>query len=333
MEVLPWKLENQVSAIYGGACWSIDQSTGRVAAREHDDESQSSVTDPPLLDVLVPRQSPSASPVSSMSSSLASRLPATLLVEIMEFIAVLLKTGNEVAEMELVNSGTIRRTLGGSTPDRHPPEDREHVVGGSEAYGNENVVRFSGIKCSKACEILKNEYETFGNKVVGCFVGPFKTLFQENSTWLHILKGVDGWLYYSSTWTSMTSPRELHFSGEKIFHPRTSRTRSISRDILEVLNLKDIDHKLAGGAISDINRQKLTMAKFALGKYSVMLYDQPFSGSGLAAIYDLVGIVRTISRIRQSSASMALTQISQEVYDLFDRISWPIMYSDLTPRE
>ncbi|KAM7474333.1 hypothetical protein LguiB_021576 [Lonicera macranthoides] len=88
--------------------------------------------------------------------------------------------------------------------------------------------------------------------------------------------------------------------------------------ILEVLNLKDIDHKFAGEAISDIDCQKLTMAKLALGTYSVLLYDQPFLGSGLAAIYDLVDIVRTISRIRQSSAIMALTQISQEVYDLFD---------------
>lgn len=90
--------------------------------------------------------------------------------------------------------------------------------------------------------------------------------------------------------------------------------------ILEVLNLKNIEHKLAGEAISDIDHQKLTTAKLALGTNSVMLYDQPFPGSDLAATYDLVDIVRTIIRIQQSSAIMALTQISQEVFDLFDRI-------------
>ncbi|GMP39864.1 hypothetical protein CsSME_00010542 [Camellia sinensis var. sinensis] len=90
--------------------------------------------------------------------------------------------------------------------------------------------------------------------------------------------------------------------------------------VLEILSLKDVEHKLTGEAISDIDRQKLTTAELALGTYSVMLYDQPFSGSDLAATYDLVDTIRTISRIQQSSAIMSLTQISQEVFDLFDRI-------------
>ncbi|KAM3704515.1 hypothetical protein ACJW31_03G010600 [Castanea mollissima] len=51
-----------------------------------------------------------------------------------------------------------------------------------------------------------------------------------------------------------------------------------------------------------------------------MIYDQPFSGCDLAATYDLVDTIRTISRIQQSSAIMSLTQLSQEVFDLFDRI-------------
>lgn len=51
-----------------------------------------------------------------------------------------------------------------------------------------------------------------------------------------------------------------------------------------------------------------------------MLYDQPFSGSDLAATYSLVDTIRTISRIQQSSAIMSLTQLSQDIFDLFDRI-------------
>lgn len=57
------------------------------------------------------------------------------------------------------------------------------------------VVRFSGIKYSRKIDIPNSEYETFGNKLWGCLVGPFKTLFKrENSRWLHVLKGVDGYI-------------------------------------------------------------------------------------------------------------------------------------------
>ena len=38
-------------------------------------------------------------------------LPVCYLIQIVEFIAVLLKTGNEVAEKEMVNSGTIQRVI------------------------------------------------------------------------------------------------------------------------------------------------------------------------------------------------------------------------------
>lgn len=90
--------------------------------------------------------------------------------------------------------------------------------------------------------------------------------------------------------------------------------------VLEILNLKQIENKLVGEEISNIDRQKLTTAELALGTYSVMIYDQPFSGSDLAATYDLVDTIRTISRIQQSSAIMSLTRLSQDVFDLFDRI-------------
>ncbi|CAI0552006.1 unnamed protein product [Linum tenue] len=89
--------------------------------------------------------------------------------------------------------------------------------------------------------------------------------------------------------------------------------------VLEILRLKDLEHKLTGEA-SDSDRQKLTTAELALGTYSVMLYDQPISGSDLAATYRLVDTIRTVSRIQQSSAVMALTQLSQDVFDLFDRV-------------
>ena len=64
--------------------------------------------------------------------------------------------------------------------------------------------------------------------------------------------------------------------------------------ILEILNLKNIEQKLTGEAISDTDRQKLTTAELALGTYAVMLYDQPLSGSDLAATYDLVDTIRSM---------------------------------------
>ena len=57
------------------------------------------------------------------------------------------------------------------------------------------VVRFSDIMYKRKFEISNNGYETFGNKLVGCFVGPLKTLLQrKNSTWLEILNGVEGYI-------------------------------------------------------------------------------------------------------------------------------------------
>ena len=58
--------------------------------------------------------------------------------------------------------------------------------------------------------------------------------------------------------------------------------------VLEILSLKHIENKLIGKAISDADRQKLTTAELALGTYSIMIYDQPFSGCDVAATYDLV---------------------------------------------
>lgn len=90
--------------------------------------------------------------------------------------------------------------------------------------------------------------------------------------------------------------------------------------VLAILGLKEVEHKLTGEGISDTDCQKLMTAELALGTYSLMLYDQPLAGTDLAATHDLVDTIRTISRIQQSSAIMSLTQLSQEIFDLFDRV-------------
>ncbi|KAJ4836594.1 hypothetical protein Tsubulata_030481, partial [Turnera subulata] len=228
----------------------------------------------------------------------------------------------------------------------------------------QQVVRFSNIKYSRKLEISGNEYETFGNKLVGCLVGPFKSLLQrKNSTWsqsslLEILAGrtkmtkntiFDGMVKYNNKNATEIQLSRLiaYISGQLNRHIpflTVRETLEFARDctqglqpesftpqmrkffahalvegqdpfleyVLEILGLKEIQQKLAGDEISDTDRQKLTTAELALGTYSVMLYDQPFSGSDLAATYSLVDTIRTISRIQQSSAVMSLTQLSQE---------------------
>ncbi|KAF8401251.1 hypothetical protein HHK36_012183 [Tetracentron sinense] len=261
----------------------------------------------------------------------------------------------------------------------------------------QQVVRFSSIKYSRKFEISGDGYETFGNKVLGCLVGPLKSLLhRKNSTQLQILNGVDGYVMPGSMTLLLGPPGSGKSSLLEILAGRVEKTKGsvlegvvmyndkyayeirlsrliayvsgylnkhipflsvretleFARDctqglrpenftpqmrkffahalvegqdpfleyVLEILSLKQIEHKLTGEAISDIDRQKLTTAELALGTYSVMLYDQPFSGSDPATTYDLVDTIRTISRIQQSSAVMALTQLSQEAFDLFDRV-------------
>lgn len=72
------------------------------------------------------------------------------------------------------------------------------------------VVRFSGIKFTKKFEI-NDGYETFGNKLLGCFVGPLKTLLKrKNSTLLQVLKGVDGYIMPGSL-TLLLGPPGTNF--------------------------------------------------------------------------------------------------------------------------
>jgi len=89
--------------------------------------------------------------------------------------------------------------------------------------------------------------------------------------------------------------------------------------VMQILDLKKIENCLVSG-ISDTDRDKLTIAELALGTYSVMVYDEPLTGSDLAMTYDLVNTIRAVCRIQQSSAVMALDHLSQEAFDLFDRI-------------
>ncbi|OMO86213.1 hypothetical protein CCACVL1_09721 [Corchorus capsularis] len=262
----------------------------------------------------------------------------------------------------------------------------------------QQVVRFSGIKYWRKFRIPDCEYETFGNKVVGCFVGPLKAVSQSNNStnWIQILRGVDGYIMPGSLTLLLGPPgsgkstllevlagrtkvthnsildgtvmyndkhaSEVHLSrliayvscqlNKHIPYLSVREILEFARDctqgirpenftpqmrkffahalvegqdpfleyVMEILSLKKIEHKLAGEDISDIDLQRLTTAELAIGTYAVMLYDQPFSGSDQAATYDLVDTIRTISRIQQSSAVMSLTQLSEEVFDLFDRI-------------
>ncbi|XP_072148351.1 pleiotropic drug resistance protein TUR2-like [Setaria viridis] len=89
--------------------------------------------------------------------------------------------------------------------------------------------------------------------------------------------------------------------------------------VMQILDLKKIENCLVSG-ISDTDRDKLSIAELAVGTYSVMVYDQPLTGSDPAMTYDLVNTIRTVCRIQQSSAVMALNHLSQEAFDLFDRI-------------
>ncbi|KAI6695438.1 hypothetical protein NL676_023148 [Syzygium grande] len=266
----------------------------------------------------------------------------------------------------------------------------------------QQVVRFSGIKYSRNCEISSGGYETFGNKLMGCFLGPIKTIFKRKSSiWMHILEGVDGYIMPGSMTLLLGPPGSGKstlleiLAGRAKVSPNSSlegsvmyndksvtdiylsrfiayvngqlnrhvpflsvrETLEFARDctqglrpenftpqmrkffahalvegqdpfleyVLAILSLKEVEHKLTGEGFSDFDRQKLTTAELALGTYSVMIYDQPFSSSDLAATYDLVDTLRTISRIQHSSAIMSLTQLSQEIFDLFDRV---ILLSD-----
>lgn len=73
------------------------------------------------------------------------------------------------------------------------------------------VVRFSNIRYARKVEVSDNEYETFGSKLVGCFIGPLKTVFKrKSSSWLQILKGVDGYFMPGSMTLLLGPPGNIH---------------------------------------------------------------------------------------------------------------------------
>ncbi|MCO5592667.1 hypothetical protein L7F22_046670 [Adiantum nelumboides] len=94
--------------------------------------------------------------------------------------------------------------------------------------------------------------------------------------------------------------------------------------VLQVLGLKGIEGKVVGtleaGGLSESERAQLTTAEIALGTYSVLLYDQPCADQDSIATYDLVHTLRANARIQQCSAVMSLVKLSQNTFDIFDRI-------------
>ncbi|CAN6343362.1 unnamed protein product [Urochloa humidicola] len=258
------------------------------------------------------------------------------------------------------------------------------------------VVKFCGITYSAKIETTAFSYETFGNKLLACFVQPVRSLsLSKRSTELQILKGIDGYIMPGSMTLVLGPPgsgkstllkilagradpgQDSGLSGMVIYNEKTAsevqksrliayvcgqlnkhipflsvrETLEFARDctqglrpenftpqmrkffayalvegqdpfleyVMQILDLKKIENCLVSG-ISDTDRDKLTIAELAVGTYSVMVYDQPLTGSDQAMTYDLVNTIRTVCRIQQSSAVMALNKLSQEAFDLFDRI-------------
>uniref|UniRef100_A0A0D9Y0H1 ABC transporter domain-containing protein n=1 Tax=Leersia perrieri TaxID=77586 RepID=A0A0D9Y0H1_9ORYZ len=259
------------------------------------------------------------------------------------------------------------------------------------------VVKFCGITYSAKIETAAFRYETFGNKLLECFVQPVRSLSlgQQRSTKLHILNGIDGYIMPGSMTLLLGPPgsgkstllkilagridpgKDHGLTGMTMYNDRTAyevqksrliayvcgplnkhipflsvrETLEFARDctqglqpenftpqmrkffayalvegqdpfleyVLQILDLKKIENHLVSN-ISETDRDKLTTAELALGTYSVMLYDQPLASSDASMTYDLVNTIRTISRIQKSSAVMTLNYLSQETFDLFDRI-------------
>ncbi|GMY22008.1 Brefeldin A resistance protein [Fagus crenata] len=153
------------------------------------------------------------------------------------------------------------------------------------------VVRFSGIKYKRKFEISNNGYETFGNKLVDWFVGPLKTLLQRKK--------------FNMVGDSEGSGRVYH----AWIHDPPTRASSGKSTLLEILAGRANGNKnsILEGVVMYNNKQA---SDIRLSRF-------------IAYISNQLNI--TISRIKQSSAIMSLTQLSQEVFDLFDRI---ILLSD-----
>ncbi|ERN03264.1 ABC transporter G family member 36 isoform X1 [Amborella trichopoda] len=261
----------------------------------------------------------------------------------------------------------------------------------------QQVVRFSGIQYSRKFENLHSGYETFGKKLFGCFFGlAFRLLQKRYSSWMPVLKGIDGYVMPGSMTLLLGPPGSGKSSllqilagkagssklalleGAVMYNDKLAsevclsrlvafidgqfnkhipflsirETLKFARDctqglrpknftpqmrkffadalvegqdpfleyVLEILGLKEIQHQLVGEELSESDHQKLTTAELALGTYAVMLYDQPPADLDPAAIYDLVDMLRILSRIKQSSAVMVLPEVSQETFNLFDRL-------------
>ncbi|TVU49709.1 hypothetical protein EJB05_01035, partial [Eragrostis curvula] len=258
------------------------------------------------------------------------------------------------------------------------------------------VVKFYGIAYSTRIETAAFSYETFGNKLLECFLQPVRSLsLSKRLAEFHILKGIDGYIMPGSITLVLGPPgsgkstllkilagradpaNNSGLTGTVAYNDKTAsevqksrliayvcgqlnkhipflsvrETLEFARDctqglrpenftpqmrkffayalvegqdpfleyVMQILDLKKIENCLVSG-ISDGDRDKLTTAELALGTYSVMVYDQPLTGSDPVMTYDLVNTIRSVCRIQQSSAVMSLNHLSQEAFDLFDRI-------------
>ncbi|EEF50013.1 conserved hypothetical protein [Ricinus communis] len=159
------------------------------------------------------------------------------------------------------------------TPEiQHKIENASPKTATNVAFRMYESMKRHGLRKS---DIYENGYETFGYKVMDGYFMPGSVT---------LLLGPPGRRKKST---------KLMMEGEVMYDDKHALDVCLSRLIAyisgQLNNLKEIQHKLTGDAISVTDRQRLITIVLALQTYSVMLYNQPFSGSDLAATCSLLG--------------------------------------------
>ncbi|KAF8043114.1 hypothetical protein BT93_A1456 [Corymbia citriodora subsp. variegata] len=120
----------------------------------------------------------------------------------------------------------------------------------------QQVVRFSGIKYSKHCKVSSGGYETFGNKLMGCFLGPIKTILKRRgSIWMHILEGVDGYIMPGSMTLLLGPPGSGKSSLLEILAGRAKVTPDSSFEGSVIYNDKSVVDIFLSRFIAYVNGQ------------------------------------------------------------------------------